>query len=335
MEKWKKLLKADSIDWLLEKDNPSVRYYTLVEILEKSLEDPEVNESKKQIMKTGVVPKILEEQKSGGYWFEPENFYGKRKYKGTVWNFIILAEVGADKEDKRIKKTAEFIFNNSQDPKSGGFAHRRSQKGKGIPGMVVPCLTGNMAWCMIRFGYLDDPRLKKAVEWITKYQRFDDKDQKLPDDFPYKSHKSCFGKHSCHMGAVKALKALAEIPENKRNDAVKKTIDKAVEYLLIHHIYKRSHDLSKVSKPSWLQLGFPHMYQNDILEILDILTRLGVKDKRTQDAIDIVVSKQNNEGKWILENTFNGKFLTNIEQKDKPSKWITLNAITTLKRYYN
>jgi len=334
MTNWESFLKKGILEWLLEEENPSVRYFTLINILKKSKNDSEVLKAKDQIMKTGLVPKILDKQNPGGYWFEPENFYQKTKYSGTVWNFIILAEVGADETDKRIKKTAEFILKNSQDSVRGGFAHRRSQKGKGLPGMVIPCLTGNMIWSMIRFGYIDDPRTQKGIEWITKYQRFDDKDQDLPEDFPYKAHKSCFSKHSCHMGVVKSLKALAEIPENKRNPEVKNTIKKAVEYLLIHHIYKRSHNLEKVSFPSWLQLSFPHMYQTDILEILDILARLGIKDKRMKDALDILISKQNEDGTWNLERTFNGRFLIDIEKKGKPSKWITLNALKVLSLNY-
>jgi len=46
-----------------------------------------------------------------------------------------------------------------------------------------------------------------------------------------------------------------------------------------------------------------------------------------QDAVDLVVSKQNEHGRWVLESTFNGRFQVNIEQKGKPSKWITLNAL--------
>jgi hypothetical protein len=190
-----------------------------------------------------------------------------------------------------------------------------------------------MVWSLIRLGYLDDPRVQKGIQWITKYQRFDDGEQNLPKDWPYKAHKACFSKHSCHMGVVKTLKALVEIPRNKRTSDVKNTINQAVEYLLIHQIYKRSHDLSKKSKPGWLRLGFPLMYQTDILEILDILTRLGIKDERMQDALDIIVSKQDKQGQWILENTFNGRFITNIETKGKPSKWITLNALKVLERY--
>ena len=136
------------------------------------------------------------------------------------------------------------------------------------------------------------------------------------------------------MGAVKALKALAEIPEKKRSAAMKQTIEKGAEYLLLHHVFKSSHTVNHVPKPGWLKFGFPLMYQTDALEILGILTQLGYKDKRMQEAIDVVVSKQDNRGRWILENTFNGRYQVNIEKKGKPSKWITLNALRTLKRFY-
>lgn len=69
------------------------------------------------------------------------------------------------------------------------------------------------------------------------------------------------------MGAVKTLKALSEIPENQRSDDVKNKIEKGAEYILKHHIYKRSHDLNFVAKPGWLKFGFPLMYQTDVLNI--------------------------------------------------------------------
>jgi prenyltransferase beta subunit len=333
MKKFEKYISNDTINWLLEDNNPSVKYYTLIDLLGKPINNKNVKSAKEQIMKTGVVPKILSKQQQDGYWGVQNDFYVRSKYKGTVWNLIILAEMGADREDSRIKKTCEFIFKKSQDPKSGGFSYSSTISDGGAPGKVLPCLTGNMVWSLIRLGYLDDPRVQKGIQWITKYQRFDDGEQNLPKDWPYKAHKACFSKHSCHMGVVKTLKALVEIPRNKRTSDVKNTINQAVEYLLIHQIYKRSHDLSKKSKPGWLRLGFPLMYQTDILEILDILTRLGIKDERMQDALDIIVSKQDKQGQWILENTFNGRFITNIETKGKPSKWITLNALKVLERY--
>ena len=105
-ENWKSLLKADPTDWLLEKDNPSVRYFTLKDILGKAENDPDVKKARKEIMTSGIVPRILEKQNDDGSWGVPENFYVNAKYKGTVWNIIVLAELGADGKDKRIKKTA-------------------------------------------------------------------------------------------------------------------------------------------------------------------------------------------------------------------------------------
>jgi hypothetical protein len=328
------MLKADPVDWLLEKDNPSVLYFALSQILGKPQSSSEAQAAKKEIMLTGVVPKILAKQKEGGYWETPEKFY-TAKYKGTVWQLIILAELGTDSQDERVKKACEFILTNSQDHKSGGFSAWLSVKvGGGRYSGVLPCLTGNMVFSLIRLGYLDDPRVKRGIEWIVKYQRFDDGEAYPPKIWPYEKATSCFGKHSCHMGVVKSLKALAEIPAERRSTAVVDTIERGVEYLLKHHVYKRSHDLSRVSKPGWLRFGFPLMYQTDVLEILGILTKLGCKDERMQEAVDLVLSKQDEQGMWKLESTFNGRFQTNIEQKGESSKWVTLNAVRVLKRFY-
>ncbi|MCL5772009.1 MAG: terpene cyclase/mutase family protein [Actinobacteria bacterium] len=335
MNNLKSILKADPTDWLLEDDNPSVKYYTLRDILEKDKDNTKLQETKLEIMKTGLVPAILAKQKEEGYWELPENFY-TAKYKGTVWQLLILAELGADSTDANIKKACEFILNNSQDPESYGFAYSISvKKSGGRHSEVIPCLTGNMVWSFIQLGYLDDLRIQRAIKWITDYQRFDDGIQESLKGWPYDRLKAaCFGKHTCHLGAVKALKALSEIPENQRSDDIKNTIGKGAEYILKHHIYKKSHDLNLVAKPGWLKFGFPLMYQTDALEILGILTRLGYKDERMQDAIDVLISRQDNQGRWNMENTFNGRFQVNIEQKGKSSKWITLNAFRVLKKLY-
>lgn len=335
MESWKSWLHADPTEWLLEKNNPSVRYFTLHDLLEKSDTNPEVREAQQDIMKTGVVPAILEKQKNEGYWEDPERFY-LAKYKGTVWQLMILAELGADGNDVRVRRACEFILSRSQDLEGGGFAYSSSvKKGGGRHSEVVPCLTGNLVWTLIRLGYLKDVRLQRGIDWITDYQRFDDRIAEAPKGEPYdRLRTGCFSKHSCHMGAVKALKALAEIPENKQTTAVKKTIEKGAEYFFLHHVFKSSHNLDRVPKPGWLRFGFPLMYQTDALEILGILTKLGYKEKRMQEAIDIVVSKQDTHGRWKLENTFNGRYQVNIEKKEETSKWITLHALRVLKRYY-
>lgn len=188
-----------------------------------------------------------------------------------------------------------------------------------------------MVRSLIRFGYLEDSRLQRGINWITTYQRFDDRVDKPPTGWPYDSAYGCWGKHICSMGAVKALKALSEIPEETRSSEVKETIVKGVEYFLQQHVHKRSHAPDKVCKPGWLKFGFPLMYQTDALEILGVLTKLGYHDKRMQEAIDLLISKQDDMGRWTMENTFNGRFQVNIESRDRLSKWVTLNALRVLK----
>jgi hypothetical protein len=276
----------------------------------------------------------LAKQQEGGYWDQPDRLY-VAKYKGTVWQLIILAEHLASGKDSRIKKTCDFLLEYSQDKESGGFSmHRAIKSGGGRHSEVIPCLTGNMVWSLIRFGLLEDERVQRGVNWITRYQRFDDAISAAPIGWPYDKYEMCWGKHTCHMGVVKALKALSEIPPKQRSASVEQTIKNGIEFILDHRVYKRSHDLTKVSKPGWRRFGFPLMYQTDVLEILGILTRLGCRDKRMQDAVDLVESKQDTSGRWLLTETFNGRFQVDVEEKSNVSKWITLNALRVLKGYY-
>jgi len=334
MSSWRSLLTADPTDWLLEENNPSVRYLTLTDLMEKPACDPEVEKTRANIMVKGTVPIILAKQEKGGYWDKPDRLYVS-KYKGTVWQLIMLAEHLADPNDRRIQDACEFVLTHSQDVESGGFSvHHAEKTGGGRHGEVIPCLTGNMVWSLIRLGYLSDSRVQRGIEWIVKYQRFDDGVKNSPRGWPYDQFEICWGKHTCHMGAVKALKALAEITPRGRSARIERTIGEGAEYILKHHIHKRSHNLNQTSKPGWLRFGFPLMYQTDVLEILGILTKLGYKDERMKEAINVVLSRQGASGKWKLANTFNGRFHVDIEAKGQPSKWITLNALRVLKGYF-
>ena len=319
-----------TLNWLLEKNNPSVRYYALTKLLGYSSNNDEVIEAKNEIMISGLVPQILKQQHEAGNWGNEKKFY-LEKYSGTVWQLIILAELSADPSDERIKKACNFILDNSQDKESFGFSINSSGNEKGgRHSEVIPCLTGNMVFSLIKLGFLNDDRVQKAIQWICKYQRTDDGEENIPQGWPYERFEICWGKHTCHMGVVKSLKALAAIPEEKRTDIVKNKISELVEYVLMHHIYKKSHNLEKVSKPGWLKLGFPLMYQSDVLEILYILADLGSRDNRMESAIEKVNAKQNTTKRWKLENTYNGKMLYDIEEKGESSKWVTLRAVDVL-----
>jgi hypothetical protein len=231
-----------------------------------------------------------------------------------------------------VRRGCEAVLRDSQDPESGGFATERSKKaGGGLHGSVVPCLTGNLVWSLIRLGMFNDPRVQAGIEWLTAYTRFDDGDGEAPTGWPYDRWEMCWGRHTCHMGVIKALKALAEIPPERRTPEVQRTLDDGVAFMLAHHVHKCSHDLTRDSKPGWKRFGFPLMYQTDVLEILGILTRLGRGGgEGARAARALLATKQDAQGRWKLENTFNGRFIVDIETKGQLSRWITLRALQAL-----
>jgi len=184
MGDWKTMLKADPTDWLLEEDNPSVRYFTLKDLLDKSEHDPIVQQAKQEIMQSGIVPEILCRQREPSYLQAYPRFY-TAKYWGLVWQLIVLAEMGAEC-NTQIREQCEYLFDNSQETTEGGFAmHTAAKTGGGRITEVIPCLTGNMVWSLIHFGYLDDPRLQKGIDWLTRYMRFNDGVEDIPQDPPY------------------------------------------------------------------------------------------------------------------------------------------------------
>jgi hypothetical protein len=75
------------------------------------------------------------------------------------------------------------------------------------------------------------------------------------------------------------------------------------------------------------------MYQTDALEILDILASLGIRDERMEDAVQLVLSKQQESGHWLTENSYGDRMLHPFDDKGAPGKWVTLRAMRALKRY--
>lgn len=55
-------------------------------------------------------------------------------------------------------------------------------------------------------------------------------------------------------------------------------------------------------------------------------------DPRLAGAIQLILSKQDAQERWKLENSLNGKMWADIEVKGQPSKWVTLRALRILKR---
>jgi len=337
------------VRWLLEPEQPSVRYLALRELLGHSADDPTVLATRADIARSPAMERIFSHQAADGAWGDPENPY-LPKYRSTYWTVMLLGYLGMSREDERVQRAVEFVFRFQQP--NGGFAEygregarqeylyvarSRQARGKAAPDeqtfltdlvhqMTLSCLTGNVVSALLRLGYDGDPRVWRAIDWLAGIQ--------TPDGgwlCPYwKAHVR--DRHSCFSGTLCALEAFSEIPESRRTQAWQEAAARGAEFLLMHHLYRADHHDWKVIKPDWLRLSFPFFWGYSTLRALWILTRLGYRDERMQDALAVLSQKRLEDGRWPLESTPWGRMQVNLERKGEASKWLTLMAWYVLQR---
>ncbi len=319
----------DAKAWLLENDNPSVRFWALQDLEGKKPTDREVLTAQKMLMGSPPVKAILASQKPGGWWEEEKDIY-LPKYTATTHSLFILAEMGVIRTEA-IERAVEHLFRFQRD--SGHFLINlpATEKGKASAIKDGCCFDGNILSYLVRFGYLNDPRTQRLLDFIIDYHDGEAAGWKCRS---YPIDASRVFPKNCYMGATKVLRALSLIPSKTMNKELRKVVDREVENVLENCVYRylRNANGSRKDKAGWKKFGFPLFYQADALEVLDTLARLGVRDDRMRPAIDLVLETRQSDGRWLLENTYNGKMWADIEAKEKPSKWVTLRALRTLNR---
>lgn len=324
------ILRGDPLPWLLEPDaeNPAVRYFTLRDLLDRPEDDSEVRKAKAKIMKSGPVPAILKAQHPEGYWVKTGNSYSP-KYQGGVWQIILLAELGADPSDKRVRRGCEYLLSHSL-AANGGFSAARAVTSS----YALHCLNGNLAAALLRLGYADDPRLKGVVRWLAQAITGE-------GDFQYYKSGTCGPTFACGInlsqpcgwGAVKAMKAMSAIPPKQRTPGVKRAIKVGADFLLSRDPAAADYPYTRRVSTTWFKLGFPLSYWADVLENVAVLVNLGYgNDPRLENALEFILSKQDDQGRWKLANSLNGKMWIDIEKRGRPSKWVTLRVLRMLKQ---
>ncbi len=82
-------------------------------------------------------------------------------------------------------------------------------------------------------------------------------------------------------------------------------------------------------------LHFPPRWHYDVLRGLDYLRDAGVEpDERVDEAIELLRSKRDADGRWPLEATYPGEANFEMDEGDgQPSRWNTLRALRVLRWY--
>jgi hypothetical protein len=338
---WKDKLYANPLPWLLEPDReqPAIRYFTLRDILGRSENDSEVREALAANMLSGPVPVILAAQEPDGYWDKPGAGYGP-KYRGTQWAVVFMAQLGADGADSRVRAGCEYVL-------SHAIAGNGSLSMNGTPSGFIHCMAGNLGAALVELGWLGDQRLQTAMEWqaqtITGEGVADTRSRDTNNRY-YKSGTSgplfaCSVNVGlpCAWGSVKAMLALSKVPSSLCTQGVQAAIQQGVAFLLSHDPAVADYPFGMGNRPSsgWFKFGYPIGYITDVLQNLEVLAALGqAQNPRLANALELVISKQDNQGRWLLEYSYNGKTWVDIEKKRQPSKWITLRALRVLQAAY-
>jgi hypothetical protein len=331
---------AEPLEWLLEPRDPWIRYNALVDLLGAPRTDNEVRETLAEAMRTPPISRILTNLDSeGGYsddlaaakWGASAVAAGYMpKYRGAAWKLLFLAEAGADPEDGRVRRLAEVVLANAYSGEHGSFGVSFRRGGV----FLMPCFMGNMIWALSRLGLGSRPEVRSAFNWLVRYQRFDDGDWRPPRVFPYRGGRErCWGRHTCYWGVTSLLRAMAVAPRGFWSPDSEEAKRKGVDFVLAHRLLWSSHDPSrpiatKNTRPQ--RLTAPLTYYHDAVEIASTMLSLGVAGDAVDDAVEFVLSKRNELGRWMLDNA-PGPLDAPFGSKGRESKWITFRVLRMLK----
>ena len=315
------------IEWLLEPEQPSIQYLTLTQLLERKESDSDVRDTKARIPDAGWVSEILARRDPGGWWVRDKHPMSP-KYLATNWNMLALSDLGATRAIPEVEASAEYWMKKS--PLKGG----------GVGGMSAGnghhCYTGNMIRALIKLGYGDDPRIRPALGWLVRTAH-------------PKGGWTCWNYKDAPatgrtLDSWEGLSAFAVYPRSKWTPAMHECVERGAEYFLDHELHRQG-----ARYEPWYRFHWPMHYYYDLLVGLDVLTALGYGgDPRLGFALDHLKRKRRPDGRWNLdavqpdwseraarwyaEHPNKRPTPLAFEVAGRPSKMITLRALTVLSR---
>ncbi len=328
-------LKPGVLDWLLEPNIPDVRYLTLRDMLDRPTDDPDLIAARVQAHTVGAIATVLDVMHPDGCWIKPGAGYSP-KYHGSVWALILLAQLGASSEaDQRIAIACQYYLDHA-------FAPRGQIDANGSPASTADCLQGNMCAALLDLG-CRDARLDAAFDWMARTATGEGIAPKQDRMAALRYYGGKCGPRfacgannglSCAWGAAKVMLAFAKLPYARRTPQIESAIEEGVDFLFSVEPTTAAYPSGYGQKPSsnWWKFGFPVFYVTDLLQIAEALVGLGYdRDPRLANTIALIRSKQDAQGRWLLEYTYGSKTWGFYGRRGGPSKWVTLRALRVLK----
>ena len=295
------------ITWLLDSD-PSIRWQVMRDLMDEP--GATVARERARVATEGWGSRLLELQASDGHW-------GGGPYQAPDWisttdTLLMLKDLGLDPASERARHAVDLVRRTTWGPEFKDSPY--------FDGEEEACINGRVLACG---AYFREPS-NSLVDLLLAEQREDGGWNCWP-----RSKRSSFHSTICVLEGLleyeRATGATTTLTNARR---------RAHEYLLCRGMFKRLSTGAAIN-PEWAQFSYPARWYYDVLRGLDYLRSAGIEpDERVVEAVELVESKRDRNGRWPLENPHKGKVHFEMEvQAEAPSRWNTLRALRVLNWY--
>ena len=154
------------------------------------------------------------------------------------------------------------------------------------------------------------------------------------------STRSSFNTTICVLEALLEYELAGGTADNRHGAEVTEARLRGLEYLLERRLYRRRSTGEVIERDRkgdsvFTRFSFPTWWHYDVLRGLEYLRRAGAPpDGRAAEAIELVESKRDSDGRWPLENRHPGTMAVEVDEGEgRPSRWNTLRALRVLGWY--
>jgi hypothetical protein len=307
------------IEWLLDSDH-SIRWQVMRDLTDAPAEQVEAERAR--VATDGAGSRLLALQGVDGRW---SGAAWNRGWNSTMHVLMLLREMGLDPESEQARRAVELVRDRVT---WKGCGPQECDGNPFFTGEVEPCINGQVGAVGAYFGQ----DIRGIIDRLLTEQ--------LPDggwncEAANGSTRSSFNTTICVLEAL--LEYELRVGNNAELTAARL---RGQQYLLERRLFRRRSTGEVIERDRkggavWTRFAFPTWWHYDVLRGLEYLRRAGVApDERVADAIDLVASKRDSDGRWPLEVRYPGEMpIETDDGESRPSRWITLRALRVLDWY--
>jgi hypothetical protein len=306
---------VDVLDWLLDSD-PAIRWQVLRELTDATPE--EVAAERARVERVGWGARLLALEDENGLWdggaLFPAGYTGGepgQPWTTTTHTLQTLQIFGLDPASQAARRAVELIAEN------GRWEHAGQRY---FDGEVEPCINGRTIEAGAYFGVDVAPIVQQVLG------------ERLADG-GWNCEAENGSVRSSFDTTIDVLDGLLEFERATGGSAaVTEARRSGEEYLLERGLFRRR-STGEVVRPEYLDFAFPYYWRYDVLRALDYFRRASREpDPRMAEAVGLVRSKRQPDGRWLLDRIHPGRVHFALEDGvGEPSRWNTLRALRVLR----